>query len=241
MTQRSIFAGTNQEIVIKAGSSVTIRGHDSDQVTAETKGKWGLTLERRSESEIGRARAAVGDHVLFDVRIKLPSPLRRSLRSASQSRTGRGDAEVIEVQMGGSGEVLVPFESNLKVYAGKDIDVQSIKGQVDAYSGLSLSLRDVYLLGNASAGWSMNIDCQTMIGKDVTFDAGSDLRFHVADLTSARLRVKDIGGYWEARIGGGEKSVYLKSGGDVTFVTDQKVEPLPPNFILGKIEKPGEA
>jgi hypothetical protein len=77
-----------------------------------------------------------------------------------------------------------------------------------------------------------------MIGKDVIFGAGGDLRFHIGDLTSARLRVKDIGGYWEARIGGGEQSVYLKSGGDVTFVTDQKVEPLPPNYILGKIEKP---
>jgi hypothetical protein len=64
------------------------------------------------------------------------------------------------------------------------------------------------------------------------------MRFHVADLTSARLRVKDIGGYWEARIGAGEKSVYLKSGGDVTFVTDQAVEPQPPDYILGKIEKP---
>ena len=128
---------------------------------------------------------------------------------------------MIEVQIGGSGEVLVPFESNIKVYAGKDIDVQGIQGQVDAYSGLNLNLQDVYRLGNASAGGTMNIDCQTMTGKDVTFGAGRDLRFHVADLTSARLRVKDIGGYWEARIGGGEKSVTLKSGGDVTFVTDQ--------------------
>jgi hypothetical protein len=32
--------------------------------------------------------------------------------------------------------------------------------------------------------------------------------------------------------------VYLKSGGDVTFVTDQQVEPLPPNYILGRIERP---
>jgi hypothetical protein len=55
------------------------------------------------------------------------------------------------------------------------------------------------------------------------------------------LRVKDIGGYWEARIGAGEKSVYLKSGGDVTLVTDQKVEEQPPEFILGKIEKPDAA
>jgi hypothetical protein len=84
----------------------------------------------------------------------------------------------------------------------------------------------------------MKIDCQTFLGNDVTFGAGSDLRFHIADLTSARLRVKDIGGYWEARIGSGEKAIYLKSGGDVTLVTDQTVEPLPPNYILGKIEKP---
>jgi hypothetical protein len=50
-----------------------------------------------------------------------------------------------------------------------------------------------------------------------------------------------LGGYWEAQIGEGEKSVYLKSGGDVTLVTDQTVEALPPNYILGKIEKPTQA
>ena len=231
MTQRSILAGKNQTIMIKAGASVTVKGYEGDLVTADTKGMWGLTLERRSGSQIGRARAAIGDHVLFDVRIKVPSPLRPFVGA-------EGEEEVIEVQMGASGEVLVPYESNLKIYAGKDIDVQGIRGQVDAVSGLGLKLQDVQSLGNVSAGRAMDIDCQTMIGKDVTFGAGSDLRFHVADLTSLRLRVKDIGGYWEARIGEGEKSVYLKSGGDVTFVTDQKVEPLPPNYILGNIERP---
>ena len=40
------------------------------------------------------------------------------------------------------------------------------------------------------------------------------------------------------RLGDGEKSVYLKCGGDATLVTDQKVEPLPPNYIVGNIEKP---
>ena len=69
MTQRSIQAGLNQTIIIKAGASVTVKGHASDLVTAETTGAWGLTLERRSESQIGRGRAAVGDHVLFDWRI----------------------------------------------------------------------------------------------------------------------------------------------------------------------------
>src|SRR6266496_3380561 len=226
MTQRSILAGQNQTIIIKVGGSVTVKGYDGDLVVAETESKWGLTVERRSESQIGRARAAIGEHVLFDVRLKMPNI------------NGKTDAEVIEVQMGASGEVSVPYSSNLKVYAGKDIDVRGIQSQVDAYSGLSLALKDVYRLGNISAGWKMNIDCQTMLGTDVTFGAGSDVRFHVADLSSARLRVKDIGGYWEARIGTGKKSVYLKSGGDVTFVTDQKVEPLPPNYILGKIENP---
>ena len=226
MTQRSILAGKDQTIIIKVGARVTVKGHDSELVTADAKGMWGLTLERRSELQIGRARAAIGEHVLFDVRLKMPNFNKKR------------DSEIIEVQMGGSGEVLVPFSSNLKIYAGKDIDVEGVLGQVDAYSGLNLKLQDVYCLGNVSAGRMMNIDCQTMIGKDVTFGAGSDLRFYVADLTSARLRVKDIGGYWEARIGDGERSVYLKSGGDVTLVTDQKVEPLPPNYILGKIEKP---
>lgn len=226
MTQRSILAGKNQTIVIKVGASVTVKGHAGERLIAETEGMGGLTVDRRSEAEIGRARAAIGDHVLFDVRIKLPS------------LTEKKTQEVIEVQIGGSGEVLVPFESNLKVYAGKDIDIQAIKGQVDAYAGLNLSVQDVFLLGNVSAGGWMRIDCETMLGKNVTFGAGSDVHFHVADLTNVRLRVKDLGGYWEARIGDGERSVYLKSGGDVTFVTDQNVEPLPPNYILGKIEKP---
>jgi hypothetical protein len=229
MTQRSILAGANQTIIIKVGGSVTVRGQEGERLIANTEGTGGLTVDRRSESEIGRARAALGDHVLFDVRIKLPAPLRP---------TGRGDDEVIEVQMGGSGQVFVPLESNLKVYAGKDIEVRDIGGYVDAYSSSNLYLQNVYRLGNASAGGSMDIDCHTLLGNDVTFGAGSDLRFHISDLTSARLRVKDIGGYWEARIGGGEKSVYLKSGGDVTFVTDQDVQALPPNHILGKIEKP---
>jgi hypothetical protein len=224
MTHRSFLAGKNQTIIIKAGGSVTVKGHDSDMLLADTRDKWGLSVERKNEAEIGRARAAFGERVLFDLRLKKP--------------TLGVSKEIIEVQMTGSGEVLVPVSSNLKVYAGKDIEVQDIQGQADAYSGLNLKLKNVYLLGTVSAGRTMDIDCQSMIGNDVTFGAGSDIRFHVADLTSLRLRVKDIGGYWEARIGESKKSVYLKSGGDVIFVTDQKVEALPPNFILGTIERP---
>ena len=202
-------------------------------VIADAKGKWGLSVERHSEAQIGRARAAIGDFVLFDVRLKKPS---------LHPEMGNGeDDEIIEIQIGGSGEVLVPFSSNVKIYAGKDIDAQRIKGQVSAYSGRRMDLQDIYCLKNASAGGKMVIDCQTLFGTIVEFTSGSDMRFHIADLTSVSLRVKDIGGYWEARVGNGEKSVYLKAGGEVTFVTDQKVEPLPPNYILGRIEKPAAA
>lgn len=148
--------------------------------------------------------------------------------------------EGIEVHLGGNSEVFVPFASNLRVYAGKDIDVQGIRGQVDGYAGFRLNLKDVFCLGHASAGWTMDLDCQTMAATNVEYKAGRDLRFHVQDLTSARIRVKDLGGYWEARIGSGERSIYLKSGGDVTLVTDQEVEPLPPNYILGNVEKPAK-
>jgi hypothetical protein len=233
MTQRSIHAGTNQTIIIKVGASVTVRGHDNDMVIAETRGRWGLSVERRSEAQIARARAVVGEYVLFDVRLK-KTPLHLE---AGKGEGEKAADEIIEVQMGGGGEVLVPFSSNLKIYAGKEIVVQGIKGQVSAYSGAKMDLQDIYCLKNASAGGAMSVDCQTLLGTTVEFTAGSDMRFHIAELISVRLRVKDIGGYWEARIGEGEKSVYLKAGGDVTFVTDQKGEPLPPDFILGKIER----
>jgi hypothetical protein len=227
MTQRSMQAGKNPNVVVKVGANVKVRGEDVDVITAETSGMWGLKLEKHSQAEIGRARAAIGEHVLFDLHLKLPG------RDPNVA-----EPDVIEIQMGGSGEVVVPAGSNLKVYAGHDIDIQGIQGIVDAYSGFNLSVRGVYCLGNASAGGAMNLECQTLVGTKAEFKAGSDVRFLVRDLTSARFQVKDLGGYWEALIGNGEKSVSLKSGGDVTLVTDQKVEAQPPNYVLGKLEKP---
>jgi hypothetical protein len=224
VTQRSILAGLQPKVVIKAGANVSVRGHASDQVVAETNGKWGLSVERRAQSEVARARAAIGDQVLFDLRLKLPGD--------------KASVEVVEVKITGSGAVLVPLRAKVVVYAGKDIEVRGVEGQVEAYAGHALTVRAVRTLGHVSAGRAMDVDCQSLSGADKVFQAGGDLRFHVADLTSARLRVKDIGGYWEARLGTGEKSIYLKSGGDAILVTDQPVEALPPNFILGRIEKP---
>ena len=39
MTLGSILAGTNPTVIIKAGGSVTVKGHASDLVTAETSNK----------------------------------------------------------------------------------------------------------------------------------------------------------------------------------------------------------
>ena len=230
MTQRSILAGINPTVIIKAGVDVTVKGVDGETVTAESTSKWGLKVEKHSEAEFARARAAVGEVVLFDLRLKKPS--------FGEKNTPE---EVIEVQLGGSGEVQVPYGSNIKVYAGKDIDVRGIHGRVDVYSGFRLNLQDVASLGNASAGGSMNIDCQMLLDEKVEFKAGGDIRLHVQNLDSAFIRVKDLGGFWEARIGGGLKPISLKCGGDVTLVTDEKVEALPPNYVLGKIEKPAAA
>lgn len=148
--------------------------------------------------------------------------------------------ENIEVQIGNNGTVFVPLASNIKVYAGKNIDIQGVKGTVDGYAGLDLTVQDVHCLGHASAGGKMDVDSQTICDENISFSAGSDLRFHIQTLANAHIRVNDLGGYWEGRIGDGRQIITLKAGGDVTLVTDQEVEALPPNYILGKIERPNQ-
>lgn len=229
MTERSILAGPNPTVVIRVGGSVTVSGQAGDRVSADTDDRSGLQIDKGkgTEKQFARARAAVGEHVFFDLRFKLPN------------REDKNPPEdVIEVQIGGNGEVRVPLGSNVKIYAGRDIDVRGVRGVVDAYAGARVRMQDVYCLGNASAGWTMDLDCQTLLGEQVEFKSGSDLRFCIRELANARVRVKDLGGYWEGRIGAGEKTIYLKCAGDVTLVTDQAVEALPPNYILGRIEKP---
>jgi hypothetical protein len=230
MTQRTMPAGASPTVIIKTGASVTVRGQDTETITAETSDSWGLQVEKHSAAEIARARAAVGEHVLFDVRVRRP---RRRDEDPTQ--------EVIEVQIGGNGQVMVPRGASLKVYGGGNIDIENIQGAVDAYSGGNLRLHAINSIGIASAGGSMNLECRTLLRSTVEFNAGGDLRFHVDDLRSARVRVRDLGGYWEALIGNGEKLITLKSGGDVTLVTDERVEAQPPNYLLGQVEKPSPA
>jgi hypothetical protein len=76
-------------------------------------------------------------------------------------------------------------------------------------------------------------------GSEVKFEAGRDLRFYARGLTSATINVNDLGGPWQGVIGAGDVSVRLRAGGDV--VTDQRVAALPPDYVLGQIEKQGAA
>ena len=59
-----------------------------------------------------------------------------------------------------------------------------------------------------------------------------------ASLKDARIVVTDLGGTWEGMIGAGKVTLRLKAGGDAVLVTDQKVEAVPPDYILGQIEAP---
>ena len=84
----------------------------------------------------------------------------------------------------------------------------------------------------------MDLECETIEGSEVKLTAGRDLRCYIRGLTSALVAVKDLGDSWQGRIGAGEVRLTLKAGGDVTLVTDQTVEALPPDYILGQIERP---
>jgi hypothetical protein len=225
MTQRTIFAGTNPTLIIKTGASVTVEGWDRDQVQAETSSRWGLKVEQRSEAEFARARAAVGDRVLFDLHFKRPGAKDTS-------------AETIEVQVGGDGRVRVPFGSTVKVYAGADALVSDVRGTVSIYAGRDVRVRGVGTLAHVSTGGVMDLECENVAGNPVKFEAGRDLRCFIRGLTSARVIVNDLGSAWEGVIGAGDLTLRLKAGGDVILVTDQEVQAAPPDYILGQIEKP---
>jgi hypothetical protein len=227
MTQRTILAGMTPTVIVKSGAGVIVEGWDSDQVQADTRTRGGLKVESRSAAEIGRARAAVGDRVLFDVRLKLPG-------EKEQSNSG----EAIEVLIGGEGTVRVPLGSRVKVYAGKGAQVSGVQGTVTIITGGDVRVRNVRSLAHVSSGGAMDLECETVAGEAVKFEAGRDLRCYVRGLANARVIVTDLGGSWEGVIGSGKVTVRLKAGGDATLVTDQKVEALPPDYLLGQIERP---
>jgi hypothetical protein len=231
-----MLAGQTPTVVIRAGGSVTVEGWDSDRVQAETDSRWGLQLARRkaADSRRERARAKIGEHVLFDISFDNPFNAAKHLKKDLHG-------EVIEVQLGGDGRVRVPFGSDLVVYAVHSAEVQRLQGRVTATAGDDLSVHEVEVLAHAAAGRDLAVDCATLAGSEFKFGAGRDLRFYVHTLTDAQVTIKDLGSYWEAILGNGRIKVQLTAGGEVTLVTDQEVQAQPPNFILGNIEKPTPA
>lgn len=144
----------------------------------------------------------------------------------------------IEVQLGGSGQVLVPVGSSIGVYAGKSAEIQSVQGTISVFAGLDARIQEGNLLAQASAGRSMDIDCQTVASRELRIDAGRDLRCWFRSLQDVHYLIDDLGGRWETVLGDGGTLIYLKAGGDVTLVTAADVVGQPPDFILGKIERP---
>jgi hypothetical protein len=144
----------------------------------------------------------------------------------------------IEVQIGRSGDVLVPAGSSVKVYAGHSVELRNIGGSAAVYAGGHAFLRSVGTLVYAASGGALEIACEQVAGNDVQCLAGRDLRCFIRQLADARLMVNDLGGYWEGLIGAGRVKLRLKAGGDVTLVTDQEVVAQPPQYVLGRIERP---
>jgi hypothetical protein len=206
---------------------VTVAGWESDRVLADTEGRWGLKIERRSRSEIARLRARAGQWTLLDLRV---DPVRR--------QKGGVPDEVIEVQIGGSGSVCVPLGSTVEVYGGKRIELRDLHGPAALYAGTDIHVREAHQVVHLSAGGSIDLECEDVVGTDLKFSAGRDLRCYIRNLSDARILVDDLGGDWEGLMGEGRIRLQLKAGGDVTLVTPHEAIGQPPLYRIGRIERP---
>ncbi len=228
MTQRSIQAGKTPTVIIRVGGDVEIQGRDDARVVARTDSHWGLEIGQGSKSQVARMRARVGERVLFDV----------SFNGIGGKK--QDDPNAVQVKISASGTVWVPSGSSVKVYAGKNVSIQNLFGNVTVSAGGNVQLRNVRTLAHASAGGAMDLDCETLVAGDAKFSSGHALRFNIHDLQNARVIVNDIGGYWEGVLGSGERKIRLIAGGDAILVTRQEVKAQPPDYVLGNIETPDE-
>jgi hypothetical protein len=144
----------------------------------------------------------------------------------------------IKVKIGFDGQVDVPYQSDVRVYAGLDGQVEGVSGDVGVVAGKNLVIRAAGRLTTASAGWTADIDCEKLAGDEMKLQAGRDLRLAVYSLPGALIRVTDLGGRWEGLIGDGRFRLTIVAGGDATLVTDAPISGVPPDYILGHVEKP---
>ncbi len=226
MTQRSIPAGAAPTVIIRADGDVEIEGHADEHVVASTTGHGGLEISRGSASEIARVRARVGERALFDV----------ALPGLGQKR--QDDPGTVQVKIAGSGRILVPRDSTVQVYAGKDVSAANLDKSLALSAGGRVRTRQVHMLIHASAGHAMDLEGETLAPGNAKFSSGRDLRFHIHHLTNARIIVDDQGGYWEGVIGDEERKIHLTAGGEAVLVTRHEVKPQPPHYVLGSIERP---
>ncbi len=133
----------------------------------------------------------------------------------------------IEVQIGGNGQVLVPFGSSVTVYSGRSAEIQSIRGNVSAVSGLDLNIIDCNILQQASAGGKMSIDCRTVAAQELKLTAGWHLRCWLRELKNVRYQIDDMRGKWQAIFGDGRTVLRLKAGGDVSLISAETSD-IPP-------------
>ncbi len=210
MRHRSIQAGRTPTVIIRADRDVQVQGWDDERVLAITETSWGPKIERGSKSALGRvrARAKVGNYVLFDISGDL----------LKWDRQDESD-DAIHVQIGGDAVVHVPVSSAVTIYAGHNIDVLNIRGSVAAYAARDAHLRDIGTLARVSAGRTIDVECNALGGADINISAGRDLRLHVRDLDDATVLIDDLGGYRQEVLGNGRRLVRLTAGGDVVFAT----------------------
>ncbi|MEP7357533.1 MAG: hypothetical protein ABI847_09870 [Anaerolineales bacterium] len=230
MTERSMQAGLTPTVLVHAGGDVRVRGVEGDRVRASTGSRWGLKLERKSPTEVARLRAKVGERVLLDVRF---DPLRQLQKDPVE--------DPIDVQLSGSGEVTVPVGSLVIVYGGKSVDVAGPVAGLTVFASRDVVVRGAGILNAVSSGGALDFECDSIGSQPAKFSAGGDLRCYIRGLTDARVWVSDLGGEWEGLLGAGGPRIELRAGGDVVLVTKHPVEAQPPEYVLGRVERPGEA
>jgi hypothetical protein len=143
----------------------------------------------------------------------------------------------IEVQIGGNGQVLVPFDSSVVVYAGRNAEIQSIEGTISAVAGHDLNILNSNVLGLASAGGKMNIDCKTIATKEMKLTSGWHLRCQIRDLTDVRYQIDDLRGKRQVVIGDGLTRLSLKAGGDVHIIAEGEEVYHPPSGSFEPLEE----